>query len=74
MHVWDEPIEALFSFAPSRGMQLLTSMLRSPTEPTRGDGPHPWWRAAVAQERAAGQTGSVPETSDDLSAVSWPVD
>ncbi len=74
MHAWDEPIETLSTLAPLRGVQLLTPMLGSAVEPARVDTPHPWWRAVVAEERAAGQTGSVPETSDDLSVVSWPAD
>ncbi len=74
MHAWDEPIETLSSLAPSRGVQLLTPMLGQPVEPTRTEGVSPWWRAVAAEERAAGQSGKVPDTSDDLSAVSWPVD
>jgi L-ascorbate metabolism protein UlaG (beta-lactamase superfamily) len=74
MHAWDEPIETLTTLAPSRGIHVLTPMLGQPMEPARTDGLTPWWRTVAAAERAAGQSGAVPETSSDLSAVSWPVD
>ncbi len=74
MHAWDEPIETLTTLAPSRGIDLLTPMLGQPVEPTRIDGVTPWWRGVVAEERATGKNVAAPETSDDLSAVSWPVD
>ncbi len=74
MHAWDEPIETLSALAPSRGVDLLTPMLGQPVEPSQVDGLTPWWRGVVAEERATGKNGAVQETSDDLSAVSWPVD
>jgi L-ascorbate metabolism protein UlaG (beta-lactamase superfamily) len=74
MHAWDQPIETLTALAPSRGVSLVTPRLGQPVEPSRVDGVTPWWRAVVAEERATGKSGAVPETSDDLSAVSWPVD
>jgi L-ascorbate metabolism protein UlaG (beta-lactamase superfamily) len=74
MHAWDEPIETLTAHAPTRGVDLITPMLGQPIEPTRVDGVTPWWRAVSAEERAGGKDGMVPTTSDDLSAVSWPVD
>ena len=74
MHAWDQPIETLTQLAPARGVSLVTPRLGQPVEPSRVDGVTPWWRLVVAEERAAGKSGAVPETSDDLSAVSWPVD
>ena len=74
MHAWDEPIETLVSLAPSRGVVLVTPMIGEATEPSRIDGVAPWWRSVSAEERAAGKTGAPTETSNDLSAVSWPVD
>jgi L-ascorbate metabolism protein UlaG (beta-lactamase superfamily) len=74
MHAWDEPIETLTAHAPARGVELLTPMLGQPVEPARVDGVTPWWRAVSAEERAGGNDGMVPVTSEDLSAVSWPVD
>ncbi len=74
VHAWDEPIETLAARAPVRRIDLLTPVLGQPVEPSRIDGISPWWRSVVAEERAAGKTVAAPETSDDLSAVSWPVD
>ena len=74
MHAWDQPIETLTAHAPVRGVSLLTPRLGQPVEPARVGGVTPWWRAVLAEERATGKSGAVPETSDDLSAVSWPVD
>ena len=74
MHAWDQPIETLTTQAPARGVSLLTPRLGQAVEPARVGGVTPWWRAAVAEERATGKSDAVPETSDDLSAVSWPVD
>jgi L-ascorbate metabolism protein UlaG (beta-lactamase superfamily) len=74
MHAWDQPIDTLTSLAPSRDIALLTPQLGQPVEPARVDGVHPWWRSVVAEERSAGKTQALSETSTDLSAVSWPVD
>jgi hypothetical protein len=74
MHAWDEPIETLTAPAPARGVELLTPMPGQPVEPARVDGVTPWWRAVAAEERAAGKDGMVRVTSEDLSAVSRPVD
>lgn len=74
MHAWDGPIETLTALAPSRGIDLLTPTLGQPVEPVRVDGVTPWWRSVSAEERAGGKDGMVPVTSEDLSAVSWPVD
>ena len=74
MHAWDHPIETLAAQAPSRGVQLLTPMLGQAVEPSHVDGLTPWWRSVSAAEHASGKSSDVPETSDDGSAVSWPVD
>ena len=74
MHAWDEPIETLSSLAPSRGVQLLTPMLGQAVEPARVGALMPWWRSVAAEERASGKSISMPVTSHDESAVSWPVD
>ena len=74
MHAWDQPVETLATLAPRQGVSLLTPMLGEPVEPSRVDGLTPWWRSVVTAERAAGEADAVPTTSDDESAVSWPVD
>lgn len=74
MHAWDQPIETLASLAPTQGVSLLTPMLGQAVEPTRVEGLTPWWRSVVVEERARGAEDSAPGTSDDESAVSWPVD
>ena len=74
MHAWDHPIETLAAQAPSRGVQLLTPMLGQAVEPSHVDALTPWWRSVSAAEHASGKSSDVPETSDDESAVSWPVD
>ena len=74
MHAWDEPIETLASLAVSNGIDLLTPKLGQAIEPLRVDELTPWWRGVVAEEMTAGKNAAVPDTSDDDSAVSWPVD
>jgi L-ascorbate metabolism protein UlaG (beta-lactamase superfamily) len=74
MHAWDQPIETLTALAPTRGIDLLTPQLGQPVEPARVDGVTPWWRSVQVEERASGRNASVPETTEDESAVSWPVD
>jgi L-ascorbate metabolism protein UlaG (beta-lactamase superfamily) len=74
MHAWDEPIETLTAVAASQSVPLMTPMLGQPTEPVRAEETSAWWRAVVAAE-AAGEVKPVSEdSSDDESAVSWPVD
>jgi hypothetical protein len=48
MHAWDEPIETVFSLAPSHGIHLLTPRLGEPVEPDRAERLDPWWRAVTA--------------------------
>ena len=74
MHAWDQPIETLAAHAPSRGVQLLTPMLGQAVEPSQVGELTPWWRSVAAAEHASGKSSEMPETSDDESAVSWPVD
>jgi L-ascorbate metabolism protein UlaG (beta-lactamase superfamily) len=74
MHAWDQPIETLAANAPSHGVDLLTPMLGQPVEPAQVDGLTPWWRSVAAAERASGNESVRAATSDDESAVSWPVD
>ena len=74
MHAWDQPIETLAANAPARGVELLTPMLGQPVEPSNVEGLTPWWRSVAAAERVSGATQNAPDTSDDESAVSWPVD
>ncbi len=74
MHAWDDPIETLTALAPSRGIELLTPQLGQAVEPDRVDGVTSWWRSVAAEERAGNRQGTVPETTEDTSAVSWPVD
>ncbi len=74
MHAWDQPIETLAAMAPGRGVTLLTPKLGQAVEPSRIEGVTPWWRGVVAAERAAADGDGAAETSDDESAVSWPVD
>ena len=48
MHAWDEPIETVYSLAPSHGIQLLTPRLGQPVEPERAERSEPWWRSVSA--------------------------
>lgn len=44
LHDWDDPAETLVRLAPERGARVLTPRLGEVFEPSRLDGPTPWWR------------------------------
>lgn len=46
-HAWYEPGEELLAHADAQGARILTPMLGQAFEPTRVDGPSPWWRALL---------------------------
>jgi L-ascorbate metabolism protein UlaG (beta-lactamase superfamily) len=45
MHDWDEPAETLLGLASERSARILTPRLGEVFEPTRVEGPNPWWRS-----------------------------
>ena len=47
LHVWDEPAEPLLSLARSSGARVITPRIGQAIEPSRVDGPTPWWRSVA---------------------------
>jgi len=47
LHVWDEPAETLLSLARSSGARVITPRIGQAIEPSRVDGPTPWWRSVA---------------------------
>ncbi|MFZ5444896.1 MAG: MBL fold metallo-hydrolase [Myxococcota bacterium] len=45
LHAWDEPAERLVERAGKEGLRVLTPRLGEVVEPSRVEGPTPWWRA-----------------------------
>jgi L-ascorbate metabolism protein UlaG (beta-lactamase superfamily) len=62
LHPWDEPIETLLMHATTTAARVLTPVIGRPTEPSRVEGPTPWWRAGTASS-AVGQRW-LPALSD----------
>lgn len=60
LHRWDEPIETLLRLGEPIGVKIVTPRLGRPIEPSRVDGPTPWWRGIEA-------TRAIP-ASDPLGA------
>ncbi|HEY4243578.1 MAG TPA: MBL fold metallo-hydrolase [Kofleriaceae bacterium] len=54
LHAWDAPGEELIALADTAGARILTPKLGAAFEPSRVDGPTPWWREvpSKARERA----------------------
>lgn len=48
MHDWDEPAETLLRLAAQRSARVLTPRLGEAFEPSRVEGPSPWWRTLRA--------------------------
>jgi L-ascorbate metabolism protein UlaG (beta-lactamase superfamily) len=44
LHAWDEPAETLLELAEPAGARVITPRLGAAVEPSRVDGPTPWWR------------------------------
>jgi L-ascorbate metabolism protein UlaG (beta-lactamase superfamily) len=65
MHAWDEPIETVFSLAPSHGIQLLTPRLGQPVEPERAERSEPWWRSVSANGAPPPVEEQDPQISDE---------
>ncbi|MGH7696183.1 MAG: MBL fold metallo-hydrolase, partial [Gemmatimonadaceae bacterium] len=65
MHAWDEPIETVFSLAPSRGIQLLTPRLGEPVQPASAQEAKPWWRSVKADGPAARNEPQDAQLSDE---------
>ena len=76
MHAWDEPAETLVQLAPKKGVELVMPLLGEPVEPSRVSRVEPWWRAAAAADKGAGEASAVaPAEAPTLSdAVEWPID
>jgi L-ascorbate metabolism protein UlaG (beta-lactamase superfamily) len=53
LHAWDEPAETLLRVAAERGHRVLTPMLGAAVEPSRVEGPSPWWRGIKAPGKGA---------------------
>ena len=72
VHDWDQPVEALLSLAPVKGVQLLTPRLGEPVEPAHDPVVVPWWREvdrpAPGRRPAEAPAMTLPET------VPWPLD
>jgi L-ascorbate metabolism protein UlaG (beta-lactamase superfamily) len=45
LHVWNEPAETLLALAKPSGARVITPMIGEAVEPSKVDGPNPWWRA-----------------------------
>jgi len=65
MHAWDEPIETVFSLAPSRGIQLLTPRLGEPVQPASTQEAKPWWRSVKADGLATRHEPQDAQLSDE---------
>lgn len=50
LHAWDEPAETLLRLAAEQGHRVLTPLLGAPVEPSRVEGPKPWWRELKASQ------------------------
>lgn len=49
MHAWDEPAETLLQLGAGQGARIITPGLGVVAEPSRVDGPTPWWRSVSAR-------------------------
>ncbi len=77
MHAWDEPAETLVRLAPGRGVHLVMPQLGEPVEPSRVEGPSPWWRSVAeeAKRTEPAKREPVPEESTTLPPeLGWPID
>jgi L-ascorbate metabolism protein UlaG (beta-lactamase superfamily) len=45
LHPWDEPAETLVELAKGRGGRIITPLIGEPVEPSKVEGPNPWWRS-----------------------------
>jgi L-ascorbate metabolism protein UlaG (beta-lactamase superfamily) len=44
LHAWDEPAETLLTLAAEKNLRVITPGIGAVVEPSRLDGPVPWWR------------------------------
>jgi L-ascorbate metabolism protein UlaG (beta-lactamase superfamily) len=44
LHKWNEPPETLLDIAAREGLRVMTPRIGLPAEPSRTEGPDPWWR------------------------------
>ncbi len=47
LHLWDEPPETLLALAKPSGAKIVTPMIGQAIEPSKVEGPNPWWRAVA---------------------------
>jgi L-ascorbate metabolism protein UlaG (beta-lactamase superfamily) len=52
LHSWNDPGDELLEIARQRGTRVLTPRLGAVFEPSRIDGPAPWWHEVSAPEAA----------------------
>jgi L-ascorbate metabolism protein UlaG (beta-lactamase superfamily) len=45
LHAWNEPAETLVTLAAEQGLRVLTPHIGAVFEPSRLEGPTPWWRS-----------------------------
>jgi L-ascorbate metabolism protein UlaG (beta-lactamase superfamily) len=49
LHQWDEPAETLLALAEPSGVRVITPVVGEAVEPSKVDGPNPWWRSVRAR-------------------------